>query len=165
MGMSNVLTSMDEVFGRSYHMPYSQNSALPPPANGNGCTKLSDNSSSTTNWEAVSAGHKLENGAGLVLANCNRTKNPAAVDPAVNHSTNSQLQQMPPSYQSAITTPVTGAGNWSPTRGGQQIRNTVEGNCRPVGQQQQQQQNHDLKEQSLGSLDRTNSHSNCDVLL
>lgn len=141
VGVCNVLSTMDEVFGRSYQLTQ----------NGGG-SKMSENPSSMG-----TAGSKLDNGSSVVLANCNRNHSLVGVASTAtntsssNNNNNSALQQ-PPSYQSAVTA----TDNCSPTRVGS-VRNTAASNG---GLAQQH-----LLTEKPPSHNGNKTNSNCDVLL
>lgn len=106
VGVCNVLSNMDEVFGHSYHLSY----------NGGNVSKMPEQSSSG----GVPAGNKQEKS--------NRDlKNPGGAT-ITNTAVNSQQQQMPPSYETARTT---SSGNCTPTRA-ISARTTVSSNGGPA---------------------------------
>lgn len=100
VGVGNVLSNMDEVFGRSYHLPL---------GGGVGASKPP---------EHLPSGNKQENGSSVIPGNCNRApSNPGGVVTAATNTPSSaqqqQQQQLPPSYHSAVNTSVE---KCSPTR-------------------------------------------------
>lgn len=110
VGVCNVLTNMDEVFGRSYHLPC--NGA----GTGNKQSELCSpgiTSGTATGIGGVTGGsHKAKNGSSSTLSNCNRLQsNPGGIATAATNT--EQQQHMPPSYQSAVNT---GVDSGSPTR-------------------------------------------------
>lgn len=146
VGVCNVLSNMNEVFGRSYQL--TQNG-------GGGASKLSEHCTSLG-----SAGNKVENGTSVVLANCNRNHAPGGVAATAtntnsnnSNSSNSQQLQNPPSYQSAVTA----TDNCSPTSTGP-VRNTATSNGG---------QPHLLTEKPPSAVSHNGNKTNftCDVLL
>lgn len=142
VGVGNVLSNIDEVFGHSYHI---RKHDEPPERH------------------SISNGSKQENGCGFAQEyNYPNSGAVALVSSSTSTRTSQQQrqqqQQMPPSYHSAVTTcPETG----SPTR--TVPPRTATSNGGPVSQQNNHPQQHLLPERT-GHIGN-GEHSNSDVVL
>lgn len=155
-----MLTNMDEVFGRSYHLPC--NGA----GNGDKQSELCSpgfTSTTATGIGAVTGGsHKTDNGSSSTLLNCNRLQsNPGGISTAASNTEQQQqhIQQMPPSYQSAVNT---GVDSGSPTRVAAVRSTTVGSNGGSMLAERPSPVNHQNR---LSNQHGNSSNSNFDILL